>query len=285
MKRFFTKKVLLDILFEVGGSCLIGIGLYNFAANANFLMAGFSGVALVVYRLFGVPMGLMTILLNIPVAILCYKLLGRGFFLRSLRCMLISSIIIDYVAPLFPVYEGERLLAALCCGALSGLGYALIYMRDSSTGGSDFILMAVRAKNPHLSLGRISFIMELIIISLGGLALQDMDGVIYGVSINYIMTQVVDKVMYGIDAGKLTFVVTDPRNSKAIAEAIDAVSDRGATLLDARGSYQGDPKDVVMCACSTKQMHPVRQAVRAIDPDSFIVILESNEVHGNGFKV
>ena len=71
--------------------------------------------------------------------------------------MIISSLIIDYVAPLFPVYQGDRLLAALCTGVFGGIGYAMIYTRNSSTGGSDFIIMAVKALRPHLSLGNIAF--------------------------------------------------------------------------------------------------------------------------------
>ena len=282
MNQLRWKKILTDIAFETAGSFLTAVALYNFAAKSEFLMAGFSGVALILYRLFGLPMGVMTILLNIPVAILCYKLLGRDFFLRSIRCMVISSFILDYVAPLLPMYEGERLLAALCAGALGGMGYALIYMRNSSTGGSDFVLMAIRAKNPHLSLGRISFLIEVFIIVAGGILLRDIDGIIYGMAINYINAQVVDKMMYGVDAGKLALIVTE--HGQAIADAINECSGRGSTLLSSRGSYAGDPKDVVMCACNNKQMHPVRQAVRQVDPDSVIIILESNEVLGNGFK-
>ncbi len=73
--------------------------------------------------------------------------------------MLLSSFIVDYVAPLFPVYQGDRLLAALCTGVFCGIGYAMIYTRNSSTGGADFIIMAVKALRPHLSMGNISFLL------------------------------------------------------------------------------------------------------------------------------
>lgn len=281
-RKFLSKKVLADIAFETLGSFLTAVALYNFALNAQFPMTGFSGVALILYRLFGLPMGIATILLNIPVALLCYRLLGRDFFLRSLRCMVISSLMLDYVAPLLPLYAGDRLLAALCTGALGGLGYALIYLRDSSTGGTDFIIMAIRAKRPYLSLGRISFAIEVVIILAGGLIFRDADGVLYGLLINYITAQVVDKVMYGVDAGKLTLVVTTC--GQDVAAAIDACCGRGATLLPAKGGYAQADKEVVMCACNNKQMHMVQQAVRRTDPDGFIIILESNEVLGEGFK-
>ena len=114
-------------------------------------MTGFSGIALILYRLIDIPIGLSTVLLNIPVAILSCRLLGRKFFISSVRCMILSSILIDYVAPLFPTYQGSRLLAALCTGVFGGIGYALIYTRNSSTGGSDFIIWPLPPSEPDTS--------------------------------------------------------------------------------------------------------------------------------------
>lgn len=282
MKRYFNKEVGLDILVEVIGSFLVAVALYNFAAAAEFPMTGFSGISLILYRLFKLPMGFTTVLLNIPVAIICYKLLGGGFFFRSLRCMLINSFLIDYVAPLLPSYHGDRMLAAICTGVLTGLGFSMIYMKNSSTGGADFIIMAVKALRPHFSLGKIVFFSDLGIVLLGGLIFRDMDGVVYGIIINYICALAVDKVMYGINAGKLALIVSE--HGTEIAEKIDQYCGRGSTLLDARGGYKQERRDVVMCACSTKQMYLVEQAVKKIDPDAFLIIMESNEVLGEGFE-
>ena len=161
-----------QLLWELVGSIFVAAGIYNFAVQAQFPMTGFSGISIILYRLFHIPIGLSTILLNIPVAALCYRLLGKRFFVSSVRCMVISSVIIDYVAPLFPVYTGSRLLAALCTGVLAGTGYALIYTKNSSTGGSDFIIMAVKALYPHLSLGNIAFWSDVGIILVGGILFQ-----------------------------------------------------------------------------------------------------------------
>lgn len=282
-KRLFSKENLVEILIEVFGSFLIAVGIYNFAVNANFPMTGFSGISIILYRLFHLPIGLSTILLNIPVTLLCYRLLGKKFLIRSLRCMVISSLMIDYLAPLLPVYEGSRLLAAICTGVFAGLGYALIYMKNSSTGGADFIIMAVKAWKPYLSLGRIAFLTDFVIIMVGGFIFKDVDGIIYGMIVAYLLSVVVDKVMYGIDAGKLTLIVTE--KGKEVADVIDACSQRGSTILKGQGGYRQDEKQVVMCACNNKQMYLVQQAVKEVDPKSFIIILESNEVLGEGFKV
>ena len=128
------KEAGIDILTDIVAGALIAAGVYNFALQADFPVAGFSGIAIILYHLLGIPVGIGTILLNIPVAVFCYRFLGRAFFLKSMKTMFISSVIIDYVAPLFPVYEGSRLLAALCMGVLCGTGFALVFMRGSSTG-------------------------------------------------------------------------------------------------------------------------------------------------------
>ena len=287
LKTYLRSDIIRDSLSEIGieilGSFLIAIGIYNFAVNAQFPMTGFSGISIILYRLLGLPIGLTTIALNIPVALLCYKLLGRGFFLRSLRCMVISSLMIDYLAPLLPVYEGSRLLAAICTGVLAGFGYAMIYMKNSSTGGSDFIIMAVKALKPYLSLGKIAFWSDVGIILVVCILFKDLDGIIYGMIVNYLFAVAVDKVMYGIDAGKLALIVTD--KGTEVTETIEHCCQRGSTILKGMGGYQQDEKHVVMCACNNKQMYLVQQAVKEVDSRSFIIILESNEVLGEGFKV
>ena len=285
MKHYKNKlqELIVQLLWELVGSIFIAIGIYNFAVQAEFPMTGFSGISIILYQLFNVPIGLSTILLNIPVAIICYKLLGKKFFISSIRCMIISSVIIDYVAPLFPVYEGSRLLAALCTGIFGGIGYALIYCRNSSTGGSDFIIMALKALRPHLSIGNIAFCSDIGIILIGGILFKDVDGIIYGMIVNYIFAIVTDKIMYGMNSGKMTLIVTE--HGEKICQVIDDVSQRGSTILHGQGGYQGDKKQVVMCACSNKEMFTVQQAVKEVDPLSFMIILESNEVHGEGFKM
>lgn len=281
-KSFSSHQSIRQLFWEIFGSILIAGAIYNFAVQAAFPMTGFSGIAIILYKLAGIPIGLSTIILNIPVAILCYKLLGKKFFVSSLRCMIISSIFIDYIAPLFPVYEGSRLLAALCTGVIGGIGYAMIYMQNSSTGGSDFIIMAVKAVKPYLSLGKIAFLSDVGIILVGGILFRDMDGIIYGMIVNYLFAVVVDKMMYGINAGKMALIVTD--HGKKICEVIDDCTKRGSTILQAQGGYRGDKKQVVMCACNNKEMYLVQRAIKDAAPESFLIVLESNEVHGEGFR-
>lgn len=282
-KIWYAKKWSIDIFIDILGGIFIALGTYNFAAAAEFPMVGVNGIALIFYQLWGLPIGRTAMLLNIPIAVFCFKVLGRRFFLRSVRTILITSFLMDYAAPLFPVYEGDRMLAAICTGILSGLGFALIYMRDSSTGGADFIILSLKSLHPHLTIGKISFAMDAVIVLLGVMIVsKDVDSLIYGIIISFLLSTMVDKVMYGISAGKLTLIVTE--HSREVAEKIDQVTGRGSTFLKAQGSYSGEDKDVVMCACNNKQMYGIRSVVKEIDPNAFIIIMESNEVLGEGFK-
>ena len=283
MDKKKVKKFLADILFDFIGGLLIAIGVYNFAAVSEFPVAGISGIALVFYHFWGIPIGIMTFILNIPIIIFCYRLLGKMFFLRTAKTMLIGVFCMDVIAPLLPVYEGELMLSCICMGLLSGLGYAFIYMRDTSTGGMDFVTMAIRVLRPHLSLGRIIVVLDCAIVLIGGLLMGgNVDKIIYGLIATYILSIVVDKVMYGLDAGKLTLVVTE--HGHAVAEKIDELTQRGATLLKGEGSYSKQEKAVVMCACNNKQMHMVHKAVKEVDGEAFLVTMEASQVRGQGFK-
>ncbi|MGN1266697.1 MAG: YitT family protein [Dorea sp.] len=283
MKKINWKELGIDILVDIVAGMIIAIGIYNFALNADFPVAGFSGIAIIMYHLFGVPVGAGTLVLNVPVAIFTYKFLGREFFFKSLKSMVISSLLTDYIAPLLPVYDGDRLLAALCMGVLCGIGYAMIFMRASSTGGQDFITMAIKKVKPHMSLGNITFGFDIFTILLGTITVfNDMDGLIYGVIVTYLMATVMDRIMYGIDEGKMTLIVTE--HGDEVASHIDAYSGRGSTILHGTGSYSKRKKDVVMCACNNKQMYTIKKIAHQVDPKAFTIIMESNEVVGEGFK-
>lgn len=271
-----------SVILEMLGSLLVAISVSNFAAAAEFPMTGFTGISLILYRLFRIPLGMSNILLNVPVTILCFQMLGKNFLLRSLRCMVVSSFFMDYVTPFFPVFTGDRLLAAVCTGVLGGAGYALIYMQNSSTGGADFLIMALKAKRPYLPLGNLTFAFAVSVIALTWVIFGDAEGVIYGLIINYLSGAVINKTMYGINAGKLAMIIT--ADGKKISEGIENCCHRGSTILRAMGGYRQEGKYAVLCACNNKQMFQITKAVKQLDPEAFMIIWESNEVHGEGFK-
>ena len=277
------KEIAIDVGADVLGGLLISIGVYNFAVASGFPVAGVSGIAVLFYHFFHIPIGIITILLNIPIVLVCYRLLGKRFFWKSVKTMLISNFMIDQIAPLLPVYQGELILASICIGIFAGMGYALLYTRDTSTGGADFIFMAIRKWKPHLSLGRIIITFDFVVIIIGGILRNgNIESIIYGLIGSYILSVVVDKAMYGVNAGKMTLIVTE--HGQEVADKIYELAERGATLLRGVGSYSKEEKQVVMCACSNKQMHVIQKAVKEIDEEAFLVIMESSEVRGKGFR-
>ena len=277
-----TEKKWVNSLLETLGCFISAMGVYTFAVAAGVPVTGVAGISAILYRLFGVPMGLSNVLINIPIILVCYKLLGRAFFLRSVRCMFFFALFTDYVLPFLPVYEGDRLLATICGGVVGGIGDALIYMQNSSTGGLDFITMAIKSKHPHLPFGNITFGAALAIILLNGVVFQDIDSVICGLILSFLSSYVINRMMFGFSSSMLAMIVTE--HGKMVCDIIDEVAERGSTILQGRGGYQGDEKDVVLCACSNKQLYAIEKAVKKQDPACFIIMLQSNEVHGEGFK-
>lgn len=277
-----TKNKTVNLLLEVLGCFISAAGIYSFAVAAEVPVTGVAGICAILYRLFGLPMGLSNVIINIPIIIFSYKLLGRSFLLRSLRCMILFAVFTDYLLPVLPIYTGDRLLATICGGVVGGIGDALIYMQNSSTGGLDFITMAIKAKHPHLPFGNLTFGAALAVILLNGAVFQDIDSIIYGLLFNFIVAAVINKMMFGFSSSMLALIVTD--DGKAACGEIDRVADRGSTILQGRGGYAGQPKDVVLCACSNKQLYEIEQAMRELDPGCFIIMLQSNEVQGEGFR-
>ncbi|WP_313582845.1 YitT family protein [Lacrimispora sp.] len=281
-QEYSPKEMGIDLLCDLAGAILFNIGIYNFAVNAEFAPVGVSGIALILRYLFGLPMGITSIVLNIPIVLVSYRLLGRGFLLRSMKSMIIFALVLDYVVPYLPVYQGNPLYASACTGIFSGLGLTIVYLRNCSTGGTDFLVMAIRKIFPHLTIGQISLVVDAVVIIAGGLVFRNLDAVILGMLSTIVTTMVIDKIMYGLGAGKLVFVVTS--YAEEAAQRIEESTGRGCTFLQGQGSYSLDEKKVIMCACNNSQVVSIRRAIHETDKEAFLIITDSNEVYGEGFK-
>lgn len=276
------KSALLDLACDVAGSILYAAGIYTFAKEAGFAPGGISGLSLLINYLFGLPIGITSIILNIPCILLSCRIVGRRFMIKSIRSILISTIFLDAVFPLTPAYTGEPILAALFSGVFLGCGLALFYIRGSSTGGSDFLTMSIKALKPHLSIGFVTMSIDLVIIALGWPVYGNIDAVLYGLIAAFVTSTVIDKIMYGTDAGKLAIIITT--RGPEVAARIDEACARGSTSIRARGTYNTEvDRQVLLCACSKAQAYKVRNAVHEVDPDAFVMITETSEVFGEGF--
>ena len=179
------KTFAVDTVYDVVGSILFAIGVYTFAKSADFAPGGVSGLALICNYLWDLPIGTMTLIINIPIIIISYKGVGRKFLLKSFKTMVISTLFLDLVFPLTPLYTGNSFLAAIFSGVFMGAGLALIYMRGSSTGGTDFLIVTIKKLKPHFSMGQVTLMTDLVVIVLGGFVFGNIDAVLYGVISTY----------------------------------------------------------------------------------------------------
>ena len=276
------QNLMLDLVYDVVGSLIFGLGLYTFAREGGFATGGFSGLGLMLNHLTSLPIGMLTLLLNIPLIILSYRTLGRFFLLKTLKTMIIQTLILDLVMPLFPTYRGNPLIAALFTGVLMGAGLGIIYMRGSSTGGSDFLILSLHKVLPHLSVGQFSLMIDFVILILGALVYGNIDAALYGLISTFACSQVMDRVLYGAGSGKMAIIITN--HGMETAQAISDEIERGSTLIKAIGTYSGDGRDMLLCACSKNQIFKVRAAAHKVDERAMVMITEVDEVYGEGFK-
>lgn len=276
-----TKNILLDLLCDIVGSILYSVSIYTFARSANFAPGGVSGLALIINYLSGLPIGITSLLLNIPLVLVSYKIVGKQFLRKTARTMLLCTFFLDIVFPYTPAYTGSPFMAALYAGIFMGAGLGLFYMRGTSSGGADFLTMTIKHLRPHLSLGIVTMSTDLIVILLGWPVYKNVDAVLYGLITTFATSIVMDKIMYGISAGALAIIITD--KGLSIADAIGEITGRGSTAIRAIGTYTKQDRDVLLCACSNVQAHTILNTVHEIDPNAFVMMTETREVYGEGF--
>ncbi len=279
---YVKKELWSDLLFDIAGSILYAIGVYTFAVGADFAPGGVSGLAVIIHHFFSqVPIGTCILCINIPIILLCYRVMGKMFLVKSLKTMVISSFFLDAVFPRFPLYESNDLMASVFAGVFMGLGLAFIYMRGSSTGGSDFFILSLNKLFPHRSIAQITMIADGSIVVLGGLLYGRIDALLMGIIATFASSQVIDTVLMGKQSGKMVTVISS--NGKAIADAINSEVGRGSTIIQASGAYTGAPKQVVMCACSKNQITAIRKIAFRLDQQSLVTISSYDETFGEGF--
>ena len=274
-------QIMADLIYDIAGSILYAAGIYTFARDAQFAPGGLSGLALILNHLFGLPVGITNLVLNVPLAVISYRIVGREFLVRTARSMAVSTIFLDVIFPMFPAYQGQRIMAALYSGVFLGAGMALFDMRGSSSGGIDFIAMVVKKKRPYFSLGVITMVIDIGIIALGWPAFGDVDAVLYGVASTAVSTIVIDKILDGIGAGSLAIIITG--QGRKMAARIGASAQRGVTLLKATGGYTELDRDVLLCACTKSEAYRLKNIVHEVDETAFLMFTETSEVFGEGF--
>lgn len=282
IKQYCKTDLLRDVLYDILGSILYALGVYTFAVGADFAPGGVSGLSVIVHHFTGFPIGTCTLLLNLPIILLCYRVMGKLFLIKSLKTMAISAFFLDVVFVRLPMYSGNPLLACLFAGACMGIGLSLIYLRGSSTGGSDFFILSLHKLFPHRSIAQITMIADCSVVLLGGLVFGRVDALLLGILATITCSLVIDNVLSGSMAGKMVTIITS--HGQEIADVINTEVDRGSTMIRATGSYTGQERQVLMCACSKSQMVVVRRIAYQVDARAIVTISSYDEAFGEGFQ-
>ena len=277
-----VREWLNDLLFITLGSLCYAVSVLTFSSPNDIAPGGVTGLAILAKYLWGLPIGVMTIVLNVPLLLAGWRRLGRRFLVRTLIGLLLSSVLTDVLAPFIPVYRGEMLLVCLFGGALCGLGLGLILIRGSTTGGTEIAARLLEQRFPHIPIGRLMLLVDGVVIAVSALVYRQVESAMYAVVFAFVSSLVTDWVVYGGRRGKMALISTarQPEITAAIFEQID----RGVTLLDASGGYTGREQKLILCAVSRDEVAPLKRLVFDLDPQAFFMLVETDEVLGLGWQ-
>lgn len=277
------KKTLVPVLIITVASAIYALGFVWCYAPNGIAFGGITGVAQIVnYLVPALPIGVTVIVLNVPLFILGWKLIGGRLLVSSLYAMFVSSVFIDLLTPLREWQPMEPLLACIFGGLMMGLSLGLIFLQGATTGGTDLIARLLKLKLAWLPMGKLLMGIDLAVIVAVSVTFQTLYAALYGLVALYISTIVMDGVLYGMDTAKVAYIISD--FDKEIAKAIVDGMERGVTILPGKGAYSGQPKEVLMCAFKQRQIVQLKALVKEIDPVAFLIVCDAHEVLGDGFR-
>ena len=278
------KSILKDIFFDLSGGLAYGVGVVCFFNSCNIAPGGVSGISIMLNFLFGAPIGLTSLLINIPILILGYIYLGKSMMNKTLKSILITTVLIDgVITPFFPVYSNDRILAALFGGIILGAGLALIFLRGSTTGGTDVLSYLIKRKYPHFSIGRAMMTIDCVIIAVSVAVFHDLESALYAVIGLFCSTKIIDSILYGADRGTLVFIIS--KKNQEISMRIITSMGRGVTLLKSQGMYSGSELGVLLCAVRRHEFARLKNIIYEMDASAFFMVTTADEIGGEGFTV
>ncbi len=276
-------RMLSDWLFYVFGCLLYAVGVDMFITPNNLVPGGVTGISVLIHYLVPMfPVGAGIFIINIPLLILAWIYIGRSFTWRTAVVTAIASVTIDLLAPFVVPYTADPLLASLFGGVLSGLGLALIFLRGATTGGSEIVARLLEKKYPHISIGRFMLLVDGIIIAASVPVFGQLESAMYAAVLVFVSSLVVDELIGGARRTRTVLIVTAA--GSPIAKELTVRLERGVTVLEATGAYTGGERQVLMCAVRPSEVYPLRRLLNELDPDAFIIVLNSEQVLGTGFQ-
>lgn len=280
-EKYNIPKIIIEIVLTIIGALIMALGVSLFLLPNQLSSGGVAGVATITYYLLKIPMGTMILLINVPLFMMAFFKVGKSFFVKSL----IGTIALSYFIDFFDKFEpltNDRFLACIYGGILLGLGTAIILKVNSSTGGSDIVSFIVKEYKPNVKVGNLIMIIDIIIVALNVVFFREIEIGLYSAIAIYLMGKMIDILFEGIDFTKLLLIISD--KTEEIAEEVGEKLQRGATGIYGKGMYTNEDKLILMCAASRGDVNRIKVIAKKIDPKSFIIITNSREVVGLGFK-
>lgn len=277
------RAVVTDYLVIALGAAVYALSVDFFTAPNNIAPGGITGISTLLHYLIYVPIGVTALILNIPLFIWGAIKSGARFIIRTVIASTLVSVFIDLFTLVLPHYTGDRIVAALFGGVMSGIGLGIIFLRGGSTGGTDIIGRNLHEKYPFLSVGSIILIADAVVIILSALVYKSAESGLYAIITIFVSTKLIDAVVFGFsrDNGKLLIIIT--ADSDKLAQLLTRNADRGVTILSARGGYSGMPKGVILCATHTRDVYRVKGHITAADPNAFVITANASAISGLGF--
>lgn len=264
--------------------CMVYALAFDWCFEPNAIgFGGITGLAQIVNFFFPqVHIGIWVIIFNIPLFLLGWRLFGSHMLVSSLTAMTLSSLMLDGLALMvdFPPME-DTLMACIAGGVLLGLGLGIIFLQGATTGGTEIVARLLKLKLSWLPIGRCLLVADLTVVALVALVFHNLGTALYGTVALYISTVVMDTVLYGVDNAKVAYIISD--KPEEIARVILHDLDRSFTYLRGEGGYSGGEKRVILCAFKQREIVTIKETIRRVDPNAFMIVTSAHEVLGEGF--
>lgn len=285
MKKAKFPKLLKSLPLATLGALIYAFSVAFFYNPSRLAPGGISGIAVIISHITSIPTGTLVLAMNIPLLILAWRRFGRHFVFLTIYATLLSSLVMDLLAPIAasvsPLTD-DLTVIALCGAALDGLGLGLVFHAGGSTGGSDIIVKFLRQKYRYIRTGVMSLIINSAVVAATFFAFGDLEVTIYSAVAMFAAGFVLDKVLYSGDSAKLVFVISD-KSSEITGEILSSMR-IGVTLLSGEGAYTGQPKRVIMCVAKKHTFPKLRDIVKKLDPNAFVIVSSATEIFGEGYK-
>lgn len=288
------KELLLQSLGILIGGILITIAFVLFITPYNIIPGGVYGIAIILHNFFPEYMvGTIGLTLNIPLLIISFWFLGKGYGTKTLIASLVIPVIMNATTYLVGGADPDTilggtinlsddiLLSALFGGLFLGIGQGLIIKNRSTSGGTDVISLIV-AKYTKSPFSRIMLITESVVIICGLIALGSWKLPLYSLITIAVASKMIDLIVEGASTDKLLFIISDKKTE--VKQYIISELHRGGTFIKASGMYSENDKNMVFVVVSRNQLPIVKHRINEIDENAFITIVNANEIMGQGFK-